>query len=112
MPAVIADNSNPRGHPFIRLAPALFRRTSEEACLQFQPHQAIATDMIRLAWEKAYDVAVLASSDGDLVPAVEFLDDKGSRIIQAGFPPHGSHLARACWGSFDMFALRESFRQP
>ena len=51
---------------------------------------AIATDMIRLAWEKAYDVAVLASSDGDLVPAVEFLDLKGARIIQAGFYPRGS----------------------
>ncbi len=32
----------------------------------------IATDMIRLAWENAYDLAVIASSDSDLVPAVEF----------------------------------------
>jgi hypothetical protein len=39
----------------------------------------IATDMIRLAWESAFDVAVLASSDGDLVPAVEFLNQKGGR---------------------------------
>lgn len=29
----------------------------------------IATDMIRLAWENAYEIAVLASSDSDLVPA-------------------------------------------
>jgi len=72
---------------------------------------AIATDMIRLAWEKAYDVAVLACSDGDLVPAVEFLDLKGARVVQAGFPPHGSHLARACWASFDLFAIREEFRK-
>lgn len=71
---------------------------------------AIATDMIRLAWEKAYDVGVLVTSDADLVPAVEFLDLKGVRVIQAGFPPHGSHLARACWGSFDLFACREEFR--
>lgn len=72
---------------------------------------AIATDMIRLAWEKAYDVAVLASSDADLVPAVKFLDLKGFRVLQAGFPPLGSHLARACWGTIDMFALRERFRR-
>ena len=57
---------------------------------------AIATDMIRLAWEQAYDVAVLASSDADLIPAVEFLDQKGLKVIQAGFPPLGSHLSTAC----------------
>ena len=34
----------------------------------------IATDMIRLAGEDAYDMAVLASLDGNLVPAVEFLN--------------------------------------
>lgn len=71
---------------------------------------AIATDMIRLAWENAYEVAVLATSDADLVPAVEFLDLKGIRVVQAGFPPHGSHLARACWGSMDIYDLRGDFR--
>jgi uncharacterized LabA/DUF88 family protein len=71
---------------------------------------AIATAMMRLAWEKAYDVAVLVSSDGDLVPAIELLALKGTRVIQAGFPPHGSHLARSCWASFDLFACRTEFR--
>jgi len=72
---------------------------------------AIATDMIRLAWESAYEVAVLASSDADLVPAVQFLDQRGFRILQAGFPPHGSHLSRACWATIDVFKLREHFRR-
>lgn len=72
---------------------------------------AIATDMIRLAWENAYDVAILATSDADLVPAVEFLDQKGIRVVQAAFPPLGSHLARACWGCVDIYALRDEFRQ-
>ena len=62
----------------------------------------IATDMIRLAWEEAYDIAVVASSDADLVPAVEFLNLKGRRVIQAGFPPGVFALATACWGSFDV----------
>lgn len=72
---------------------------------------AIVTDMIRLAWEAAYDVAVLVSSDSDLVPAVQFLDLRGRKVIQAGFPPIGSHLATACWASFDMFAERDSYRR-
>lgn len=70
---------------------------------------AIATDMIRLAWENAYDAAILVTSDADLVPAVEFLELKGIRVIQAGFPPDGADLSTACWGSFDLFACRKMF---
>ncbi len=72
---------------------------------------AIVTDMIRLAWEAAYDIAVLVSSDSDLAPAIEFLDLRGRKIVQAGFPPIGSHVATTCWASFDMFSERESFRR-
>jgi len=72
----------------------------------------IATDMIRLAWEDAYDLGVLATSDSDLVPAVEFLNLKGLRIIQAGFPPVGVDLATACWGSFDVFPDRAEIARP
>lgn len=71
----------------------------------------IATDMIRLAWEEAYDVAVLATSDADLVPAAEFLNLRARRVVQAGFPPLGIHLATACWASFDVYPHRESFRR-
>jgi len=67
----------------------------------------IATDMIRLAWENAYDLAVLASADADFVPAVEFLNMKGRKIIQAGIPPLGAELAAACWASFDVSLLLE-----
>jgi len=72
---------------------------------------AIATSMIRLAWEKSYDVAILASSDADLVPAVEFLDHRGFRIIQAGFPPSGAHLTRACWGMVDVAKIRRTIER-
>ena len=70
---------------------------------------AIATDMIRLAWEHVYDVAVLVSSDADLVPAVDFLDLRGRKVLQAGFPPSGNALATACWASFDLFGQRAEF---
>lgn len=72
---------------------------------------AIVTDMIRLAWEQSYNVAVVVSSDQDLVPAVEFLDARGFKIIQAGFPPLGAHLSKASWASMDLFALRNQFRR-
>jgi len=72
----------------------------------------IATDMIRLAWEDAYDLAVLATLDADLVPAVEFLDLKARKVIQAGFPPQGQALATACWASFDVGAHRDEIRRP
>lgn len=63
---------------------------------------AIATDMIKLAWEDAYDWAVLVSSDRDFIPAVEFLNAKGCKVLHAGFPPRGSQLAAKCWGSLDL----------
>lgn len=63
---------------------------------------AIVTDMIRLAWEDAYDVAVLMSADADFIPGVEFLNTKGRKVIHAGFPPSGMDLARKCWASFDV----------
>ena len=72
----------------------------------------IATDMIRLAWEGAYDFAVLASQDSDLVPAVEFLAQKGRKIIHAAFPPMGAELTTACWAFFDVYASREEIRRP
>lgn len=72
---------------------------------------AIVTDMIRLAWERAYDIAVLVTSDSDFIPAVEFLDQRGLKTVQAGFPPAGAALAKACWASFDLFERREEFRR-
>lgn len=72
----------------------------------------IATDMIRLAWEEAYDIAVLVTSDADLIPAVEFLNVKARKVIQAGFPPSGTALATACWASFDVFSHRAEFTRP
>jgi len=71
----------------------------------------IATDMIRLAWENAYDLAVLATSDSDLVPAVEFLNLKARKVVQAGFPPYGVDLATACWASFDVYPDREEIER-
>ena len=66
---------------------------------------AIVTDMISLAWEEAWDVAILVSSDRDFIPVVDFLTSKGRRVINAHFPPQGMHLARTCWASIDFGLL-------
>lgn len=63
---------------------------------------ALVTDMIQLAWEDSYDVAVLVTSDRDFIPAVEFLNSKGRKTVHAGFPPKGFDLARRCWASIDL----------
>jgi uncharacterized LabA/DUF88 family protein len=72
---------------------------------------AIVTDMIRLAREDAYDVAILVSSDSDFIPAVEFLDQRGLKVIQAGFPPQGHDLAGPSWASFDLYERRREFER-
>jgi uncharacterized LabA/DUF88 family protein len=63
---------------------------------------AIVTDMISLAWEDAWDIAILVSSDRDYIPLVEFLTTKGLKVINAYFPPQGAHLARTCWANIDL----------
>jgi hypothetical protein len=81
---------------------------------------AIVTDMIRLAWEDSWDLAVLVSSDRDFVPAVDFLGQKGRKVVHAGFPPQGMDLSTKCWASFDVRKTlhevrrqdRDSYRGP
>ena len=72
---------------------------------------AIVTDMVRLAWEDHFDVAVLVSSDSDFIPAVNFLDIRGKKVVLAAFPPAANQLAGPCWASFDLFASRDQFER-
>ena len=65
----------------------------------------LVTDLIRFANSNSYDAAVLVSSDADMVPAVNFVQTLGKKIIQAGFPPSGIDLSTRCWGSFDVMKL-------
>ncbi|HIE5095161.1 TPA: NYN domain-containing protein [Stenotrophomonas maltophilia] len=62
----------------------------------------IVTDLIRLGLQGTYDVAVLVSSDADMIPAVKFVQTSGKKVVQAGFPPFGVDLATECWGSFNV----------
>jgi len=45
----------------------------------------IAVDMVKFAYSDAYDTAILVSSDGDFVPAIEAVKEKGKIIENIGF---------------------------
>jgi len=62
----------------------------------------MVTDMISLAWENSYDLAVLSSSDRDLIPAVKYLSGKGKKVIHTGFGSTGRDLSKSCWGFLDI----------
>ena len=72
---------------------------------------SVVTDMISLAWEDNYDVAVLVSADKDFIPVAEFLERKGKKVLHGAFPPKGSELTRKCWGSIDLKKERGKFEQ-
>lgn len=61
---------------------------------------AIITDLLSLAWQGAFDVAILLSSDADHVPAVERVQEKGLKVINATWTNHGYDLAKTSWASF------------
>lgn len=63
---------------------------------------AIITDMFSLAWAEAYTVAILVTSDADFVPAVENLQAKGFKIINAAWENIGYDLSGTCWASFNI----------
>ncbi len=57
----------------------------------------LAVDMVRLAYNNAYDTAVLVSSDGDFVPAIHAVQDIGKKVKNIGFPNKFSwHLKQEC----------------
>jgi len=45
----------------------------------------LAVDMVKLAYTDAYDAAILVSSDGDFVPAVQAVKEKGKNVENVGF---------------------------
>lgn len=71
----------------------------------------IATDLISLAWDGNYDAVVLVSSDRDFVPVVEFLGNRGIKVVHGAFPPAAMELLQACWASISIPDIRHEFRR-
>jgi len=57
----------------------------------------IAVDLVKGAYENTFDIAILVSGDGDFVPAVEVVQDKGKSVENAYFKSSLSwHLKQEC----------------
>ena len=57
----------------------------------------LAVDMVKLAYNNAYDSAILISSDGDFVPAVQAVQEVGKKVENIGFENKFSyHLKQEC----------------
>ncbi|MEK6846600.1 MAG: NYN domain-containing protein [Nanoarchaeota archaeon] len=57
----------------------------------------IAVDMVKGTYENTFDVAILVSGDGDFVPAVKVVQEKGKSVENAYFKPSLSwHLKQEC----------------
>ncbi|MFA5856267.1 MAG: NYN domain-containing protein [Candidatus Pacearchaeota archaeon] len=57
----------------------------------------LAVDMVKLAYNDAYDDAILVSSDGDFVPAIKVVKETGKVIENIGFENKFSfHLKNEC----------------
>lgn len=65
----------------------------------------IVTDMLSLAWDGSYDAAILLTSDADIVPAVENLQRRNFKVINATWDGHGHELQKTCWASFTLDSL-------
>jgi uncharacterized LabA/DUF88 family protein len=58
---------------------------------------SIAVDMMSMAYKNLYDVAILVSSDGDLVSACQCVKDLGKHIENGYFQKGSSkHLLDVC----------------
>ena len=57
----------------------------------------IAVDMVKLAYNDAYDTSIIISGDGDFVPAVKAVQEKGKRVEHAYFKiGHSWFLKQTC----------------
>lgn len=57
----------------------------------------LAVDMVKLAYNDAYDTAILVSTDGDFVPAVLAVKEIGKNVENIGFEDKFSyHLKSEC----------------
>ena len=67
----------------------------------------LAVDMVRLAYNNAYDTAILVSSDGDFVHSIHAVQEIGKKVKNIGFDIKFSHhLKKEC----DTFQLIRKYQ--
>lgn len=72
---------------------------------------AVVTNLLSLALEGSYGVAILVSSDVDHVPAVEWIQSHGRKVINATWSYHGLDLAKTYWASLDLDSVIPSMKR-
>jgi uncharacterized LabA/DUF88 family protein len=89
-----------------------------EACgqpLMWAPEKgvdtAIVTDLLALAGEDAYQVAILLSSDADHIPAVEWIQARGRKVINATWANHGFDLKTTCWAEIELDSVMQLMKR-
>jgi hypothetical protein len=65
----------------------------------------LTLDMVQLAERGVYDTAVLVAGDGDLVPAVEAVQDTGRRVVLVVLDSPHARLASELRNAVDRFLL-------
>lgn len=66
---------------------------------------ALVTDLLTLASADKFSLAILVTADADLIPAVEWIQDRGLKVVNATWSGHGYELAGTCWASFHLDKL-------
>lgn len=66
----------------------------------------VAVDLVVGAYEDYYDVAIVISSDSDLVPAIRKVRDKGKQVEYIGFS-HKPSIAMQKNASLSRLLIRE-----
>ncbi|MBI5803732.1 NYN domain-containing protein [Candidatus Pacearchaeota archaeon] len=67
----------------------------------------LAVDMVKLAHNNAYDTAILVSSDGDFVPAIQAVKEIGKKVENIGFETKFSYYLKQECDRFRKLIKRE-----
>jgi len=82
------------------------RKTPKGEYIEKEVDIMISTDMLSLAYQNAYDTALLVSGDSDFIYTVEEIQRIGKRVENASFKRTSSYnLRKAC----DRFILLDDF---
>jgi len=74
---------------------------------------ALITEMIEMASDDVYDIAVLGSTDADLCQAVKLIQRRfGKKVYHLSFPDLGVSVKNACWSFLEMRTLSDQLKRP
>jgi len=74
----------------------------------------LVADLLTLAWEDAFDIAVVLSDDADMGAAIEYLKRKGKKVYHASFArlAHGQEIRKLCFGLIDLETILDEIKSP